>query len=32
MRIVVSHLTRMDIGYICVAGIDWTPGRMCARC
>ena len=26
MRIVVSHLTRMDIGYICVAGIDVETG------
>ncbi len=26
MRIVVSHLTRMDIGYICVAGIDLDTG------
>jgi hypothetical protein len=27
MRIVVNHLTRMEAGYICVAGLDWETGR-----
>lgn len=26
MRIVVNHLTRMEAGYICVAGWDWERG------
>ncbi|MBX5493022.1 MAG: hypothetical protein IRZ14_17870 [Chloroflexi bacterium] len=27
MRIVVNHLTRMQPGYICVAGLDWESGQ-----
>lgn len=27
MRIVVNHLTRMEVGYICVAGLEWETGR-----
>lgn len=27
MRIVVNHLTRMEAGFICVAGIEWETGR-----
>lgn len=26
MRMVVNHLTRMEAGYICVAGVEWETG------
>jgi hypothetical protein len=32
MRIVVNHLTRMERGYICVAGIDLATGRHVRPC
>ncbi len=32
MRIVVNHLTRMQPGYICVAGLDLATGRHVRPC
>ena len=27
MKVVINHLTRMEKGYFCVAGVDWTTGN-----